>query len=238
MHYTWQSFKSLPSTNAYCLNYPIVLPWHHGYVCHAYHQTSGYGQYDRTWHSTPCSITLSVLWHGAITPGLSVWVGLTLVHWLRTMYYLPIYLKWPNDLMLDDQKIGGILIETTQKLPQHVTVGVGLNVYKTTLQPFSSLALCPISVPYHAFSIGLAEAILHTLYHDQTLLYPVWWEKWHYSAPCYLCDKPQDYYKIHQLSSEGFLGIQHIKTQRVTWVTTSRSLRWCHDTHHHSHVKK
>ncbi len=103
-----------------------------GTVAIAERQTSGRGQWGRQWSSPPGGLYLSV----GLAPNLpvaksfpltlaSVW-GIATV--LRN-YHLPVLIKWPNDLILNRRKLGGILIETKVK-SQVITkavVGVGIN---------------------------------------------------------------------------------------------------------------
>jgi BirA family biotin operon repressor/biotin-[acetyl-CoA-carboxylase] ligase len=96
-------------------------------------QFGGRGSRGRGWHSPPGGLWLSVLFRPA-QPGavevMSLKVGLALAEALDPLLPRPLQLKWPNDLMLGDRKVGGILCEAHwqgQKLGW-VTVGVGMNV--------------------------------------------------------------------------------------------------------------
>ncbi|NJK61146.1 MAG: hypothetical protein HC918_14185 [Oscillatoriales cyanobacterium SM2_1_8] len=48
------------------------------------------------------------------------------VHQLQRMG-LPVNVKWPNDLVVAGQKLGGILVESRSSDPQFAVVGIGLN---------------------------------------------------------------------------------------------------------------
>ena len=95
-------------------------------------QTAGRGRLGRGWRSAPGeSLTFSVglKLAPADWAGLSLAVGVTLAEHLHPR----IQLKWPNDLWLEDRKLGGILIETASfaGAPQperYAVIGVGLNV--------------------------------------------------------------------------------------------------------------
>jgi BirA family biotin operon repressor/biotin-[acetyl-CoA-carboxylase] ligase len=109
----------------------------------AEHQSAGRGRLGRAWQSShqhaqagePASLTFSL--------GLSLspkeWSGLSLVAGLCAAEALDpdgrgrLGLKWPNDLWLEDRKLGGILIETAgagagSGEPRYVVIGMGLNV--------------------------------------------------------------------------------------------------------------
>lgn len=98
-------------------------------------QTAGRGRLGRGWHSRPGqSLTFSLGLPMAPTSwsGLSLVVGLSLAEQLHPQ----IRLKWPNDLWLQQRKLGGILVETathTGSTPDEtgrrlVVVGVGINI--------------------------------------------------------------------------------------------------------------
>lgn len=99
-------------------------------------QTAGRGRAGRRWHSAPGhSLCFSLAWpfQGPVArlSGLSLMVGAVSAETLRALGW-PVQLKWPNDLLLDGKKLGGILIETAQRrtAPALWTViGIGLNVH-------------------------------------------------------------------------------------------------------------
>lgn len=102
----------------------------------AVQQTAGRGRLGRAWRSAPGdSLTFSLAWPMAPLDwsGLSLAVGLSVAQSLHDR----IRLKWPNDLWVDDRKLGGILIETAagpavaagQGSRERVAVvGIGLNI--------------------------------------------------------------------------------------------------------------
>src|SRR4051794_17490868 len=78
-------------------------------------QTGGRGARGRPWHSPPGGLWLSVLYRPPAPGGLellSLRLGLLVAAELEAAIPgLPVMLKWPNDLMLRDRKLGGILCE-------------------------------------------------------------------------------------------------------------------------------
>src|SRR5919202_3900483 len=124
-------FEALPSTNQTLwelLNQGATS----GTVVIAAQQTAGRGQWGRQWQSTVGGLYLSL----ALTPKLqasnsaqltmcSAW-GIATA--LRS-YDIPVFLKWPNDLLLLGRKLGGILTETSVHQGQitKAVVGVGIN---------------------------------------------------------------------------------------------------------------
>jgi len=97
------------------------------------HQTSGRGRLDRTWETPDrAALTFSTLLRpertGLEWPWLPLVAGIAAVGALRE-HGVPAGLKWPNDVMLGDAKLAGILAERveTPEGPAAV-VGIGLNI--------------------------------------------------------------------------------------------------------------
>ncbi len=93
-------------------------------------QNSGRGRFGRRFVSDAGG-----LWISAVLPadgGMERWGGFSLVvgqHLLTMLEHLGVNqarLRWPNDLMVENKKLAGILIE--QGSHDHLTVGLGLNV--------------------------------------------------------------------------------------------------------------
>ena len=97
-------------------------------------QTSGRGTKGRKWISPyGTNIYMSLAWKSSIplykTDGLSLATAVTITKILNKGLNLNIRIKWPNDLILKGQKVGGILIETSaKKNSTELVIGVGLNV--------------------------------------------------------------------------------------------------------------
>jgi BirA family biotin operon repressor/biotin-[acetyl-CoA-carboxylase] ligase len=106
-----------------------------GTVVAAELQRAGRGRLGRTWHSSIAgALTFSVLWRfaagaGALA-GLSLAVGVALVRALGKLDAADVRLKWPNDLVANGAKLGGILIEMQGDAlgPSAAVIGIGLNV--------------------------------------------------------------------------------------------------------------
>jgi BirA family biotin operon repressor/biotin-[acetyl-CoA-carboxylase] ligase len=104
-------------------------------VCVAEFQSAGRGRRGRRWHAPLGSgICLSVGWQFADTPAdlaaLTLAAGVVARRALKETAGLDIALKWPNDVVWDERKLGGILVElaTEAQGGSHVVVGIGLNV--------------------------------------------------------------------------------------------------------------
>jgi BirA family biotin operon repressor/biotin-[acetyl-CoA-carboxylase] ligase len=127
----------------------------------AEHQTAGRGRMGRAWQSgTGDSLTFSL--GVALAPadwsGLSLAVGVCLADALHPR----IRLKWPNDLWLDDRKLGGILIETASSsgappAARYAVVGVGINVAPAQLP---DVATPPAALQELLPGVSAGEALL------------------------------------------------------------------------------
>jgi BirA family transcriptional regulator, biotin operon repressor / biotin---[acetyl-CoA-carboxylase] ligase len=104
-----------------------------GTVVVAGEQLEGRGSRGRTWHSPPGGVWLSALFRPPTTGAVevvSLRVGLVVAAAVEALVSVPIHLKWPNDLMLMERKVGGILCEARWQGASlgWVAAGVGLNV--------------------------------------------------------------------------------------------------------------
>lgn len=95
-------------------------------------QTAGRGRLGRAWQSDDAALTFSMAWPLPAEldlAGLSLAVGCTVADTLDPAGER-IRLKWPNDLVLDGAKLGGILIETSPLSTgeRGVVIGIGLNL--------------------------------------------------------------------------------------------------------------
>jgi len=101
----------------------------------AEHQWGGRGRRGRGWVAPPGgAICLSVAWQYPDMPddlsALSLVTGLAVVNALQDLGVRGVGLKWPNDLVTERGKLGGILIEMRAEAggPVHVVIGIGINV--------------------------------------------------------------------------------------------------------------
>ncbi|MDE2251016.1 MAG: biotin--[acetyl-CoA-carboxylase] ligase [Gammaproteobacteria bacterium] len=97
-------------------------------------QSAGRGRNSRPWFAPPGgALCLSMGWSFASLPkspaALSLVVGVCALRALAELSALPLRLKWPNDLMIDDRKLGGVLLELRAEGagPAYVVIGIGIN---------------------------------------------------------------------------------------------------------------
>ncbi|MDQ7848918.1 MAG: biotin--[acetyl-CoA-carboxylase] ligase [Armatimonadota bacterium] len=122
-------------------------------------QTAGRGRMGRSWASPPGGLWLSVLLRpprpADLRLALAAAVGAA--EGVRGASGAPVGLKWPNDLVLQRRKVGGVLVEA---IPPWAVVGIGVNVNLDR-------ALLPPDVRKSA--VSLAEVVGHMVDLDAVL---------------------------------------------------------------------
>lgn len=128
-------FSSIASTNTHLLAQPAPAAGRFR-VAIADHQTSGRGRHNRRWISAPGSgLCLSFAYTFAVMPsqlpGLTLAIGVGVIGALQHLDVDGVSLKWPNDIVALDGKLGGILTEVQSGTGSGVTVvtGIGLNMH-------------------------------------------------------------------------------------------------------------
>jgi BirA family transcriptional regulator, biotin operon repressor / biotin---[acetyl-CoA-carboxylase] ligase len=125
---------SMPSTNTWLLERPNPAPGT-AEICLAEYQSAGRGRRGRTWLAPPGgALCFSVSWTFREVPpdfgALSLVMGVCALRVLKSLEVEDVALKWPNDLLAGDRKLGGVLIELRAEStgPACVVVGIGVNV--------------------------------------------------------------------------------------------------------------
>ena len=125
-------FKKLNSTNKFLKeNCDKYTPYS---VIIADEQEEGHGRYQRKWHSAKGKdLTFSLLLPLNKKESY-IWANITQITAIAILetakeYRLDSKIKWPNDILIDDQKISGILTEVIScKTGSYAIVGVGINI--------------------------------------------------------------------------------------------------------------
>jgi BirA family biotin operon repressor/biotin-[acetyl-CoA-carboxylase] ligase len=113
-------------------------------------QTQGRGRRGRTWIAPPGgAICLSLSWTFQQAPedlgALGLAIGVCTLRALKEFDLKGVALKWPNDVLIDGRKLGGILIDLRAESagPACVVIGLGLNVAlgSTLLQKIAAMGL-------------------------------------------------------------------------------------------------
>jgi len=124
----------------------------------AFEQKKGRGQLNAKWSSEPGkNLTMSIFVNENSTVGLTIFdfnvtVALAVVQVLKQLNISNTNLKWPNDIMSDGKKVGGILIENSFKPNGSFAsiVGVGLNLNQTNFEdlPQATSLTCVTGIVY------------------------------------------------------------------------------------------
>ncbi|NLM12763.1 MAG: biotin--[acetyl-CoA-carboxylase] ligase [Epulopiscium sp.] len=106
-----------------------------GTVVIAEEQLAGRGRLGRTWVSPPqTGIWMSVILRPPISPAdaskITLIAGLAVCEGIKAVTGLPAQIKWPNDIVLHNKKICGILTEMSAELEKvnYIILGIGINV--------------------------------------------------------------------------------------------------------------
>jgi len=166
-----------------------------GSVCLSEKQDAGRGRRERSWISTPYrNITMSIIWQFdngmAGLAGLSVAAGITIVKVLHDFGLdADIGLKWPNDIVWRDRKLGGLLMDVRGEHdgPCTAVLGLGLNLSLSESdagaidQPFTTLeAIHDAQVDRNALVASLIDRLMNTFEDYPASGFLPWHDQWQY----------------------------------------------------------
>jgi BirA family biotin operon repressor/biotin-[acetyl-CoA-carboxylase] ligase len=150
----------------------------HGLLLGAEWQTAGRGRRGRRWTSiVGGSLTFSLGWRfeqgAGFLSGLPLAVGVAIARALEASGIAGVELKWPNDLVHEQRKLGGILVELSGDAlgPSVVVVGVGINVRLPEAvrgdiaQPVTDLAAIAGTIDRNVLLARIAAEIARALEH-------------------------------------------------------------------------
>jgi BirA family biotin operon repressor/biotin-[acetyl-CoA-carboxylase] ligase len=119
-------------------------------------QSAGRGRFGRAWFSPPgAGLYVSIVCrNGGVAPFLTLAGGVAVADGIRNATGLPVQIKWPNDIVVDDRRVGarrklaGILAEATSTLEglQYVILGFGINLGPAAYSPELSQRATSIEV--------------------------------------------------------------------------------------------
>lgn len=108
-------------------------------------QKNGYGRHNRKWQGEEGNLSISFL----VTPPkkqspaaqISIITGISLIKTIKSFIDTPdLKLKWPNDVMINNKKCAGILVESTgNKTNANMIIGLGVNIANAPLAISSAL---------------------------------------------------------------------------------------------------
>jgi BirA family transcriptional regulator, biotin operon repressor / biotin---[acetyl-CoA-carboxylase] ligase len=129
------TFPTLDSTNAFLLRERDVAP--DGALAWTEFQTAGRGRRGRTWTAPRgANILLSVLYFeppdSPLLAGAALLGAVAAAEAIAAATDLDVAIRWPNDLVVDERKLGGVLAESARAPGgrRAVVLGVGVNCYQ------------------------------------------------------------------------------------------------------------
>jgi BirA family biotin operon repressor/biotin-[acetyl-CoA-carboxylase] ligase len=176
-----QHFASVESTNTLLLA-AAAQGAPEGTVYIADEQTAGRGRGGHSWHSAPeDGLYMSVLVKPSLRLREALWISLSAGLAAQTAVHqtacVTVDLRWPNDLLVSGQKLGGILVESSagsgEDAPLHYAViGIGINLnhesFPDELYPLATSLRLITGNPQNRQLILVA--LLRALDHELSLL--------------------------------------------------------------------
>ena len=179
----------LNSTNTYLMQHAARL--NSGFACLAEVQHQGRGRRGRHWVSPfGANIYLSLLWRfddgSSKLSGLSLAIAVALTKVFESLGVRDLSIKWPNDILVNGNKLAGILIDVAGESdgPCHVVVGVGVNLSmpqdaaENIDQPWSDLASVGVDAGRNQIAGMLLDELLRTLWKFQELSLEPFMQDW------------------------------------------------------------
>jgi BirA family biotin operon repressor/biotin-[acetyl-CoA-carboxylase] ligase len=176
-----QHFASVSSTNTLLLE-AAADSAPEGTVYIADEQIAGRGRGGHAWHSAPGEgLYVSALAHPALLLRDSLWLslatGVAAHRAIQDTSGIAVDIRWPNDLLLGNRKLGGILVETSaasgpDAALHYAVIGIGINVSHASF-PVELSALATslrVATEEEVSRQPLLVSLLRGLDHELTLL--------------------------------------------------------------------
>jgi len=171
--------NEVDSTNSYLKSRPID-ELNHGSLCISDAQLQGRGQYKREWLTESGQ---NLTWSFILKPDehdrlfmLTLAFIYSAAEVIQAMTGLQTQLKWPNDLMIQDKKVGGVLAETVFNGNQldRCIIGIGINVNQASFPPELPQASSLFQLSQRLYS---REELLAEITHRSEQAYLQWQQR-------------------------------------------------------------
>jgi len=244
-------FPVLDSSNEWTLHHADC-----GEVCLVETQTAGRGRRGRQWYSPPqTNLYCSLKWCFETRPHqmglLSLVVAVAVAECLHAIGLRGHRIKWPNDIVYQNQKLAGILIESKQQA-NTVVIGIGLNVHMSHDQDKHQTAIDqawtsvdsllhaqknkPKPAPSNRNKIAsqLLNTLAKHLTHFQTLDFQQFllqWQRWDVLQKKnvnVIYASQQRPAQVIGIDSQGALRVRLVDGSEKTLYSTDISLRFSH----------
>lgn len=169
--------SKVDSTNSYLKKVPAVQLIH-GMVVVADRQEKGRGQHQKEWVANPgenLTFTLALKPDRAEgLPLLTLSSALAVANVLESYAGKPFFLKWPNDIYIEQKKIGGVLTECSflGSKPEKVLIGIGVNVNQQTFN--ENRAGKAVSLSQLSGKTFSREGLLADILNSMEMLFKSW----------------------------------------------------------------
>lgn len=222
-------FETINSTNTYIKE--NIQSLEHGTVIIAKHQSSGRGRYDRSFESNSdggiyCSFLLKDNLTHSCLKHINLKIACALRDSIMNVFNIETYIKWPNDLIINQKKCAGILIESQINIDTNkqeaLIIGFGINVYK---QKFSDALnnIATILEEYSTSELNRNDFLVHFfnhldefLFHNDIISY---FKKYMLPVNSYVyvtINKTKEFVKIVDLNESGQLIVLDKNNSLIT----------------------
>ena len=184
------------------------IPATAGTIVYTDKQTAGRGTHNRSWVSLPGNLLCTINYAKPNNLSNKVFCLLVGVKIIEAINHPQIKLKWPNDLIINGKKCGGVLITSSNDL---IKIGIGINLITSpdTLELkkiTSSLSDIGLKIDAKALMISIAEKITQNNYSEEQII-----NHWSRHADWNL----NKYGQPIKLTKFGNLIVQDVKTQQI-----------------------
>ncbi|MCX7831592.1 MAG: biotin--[acetyl-CoA-carboxylase] ligase [Actinobacteria bacterium] len=110
-------------------------------------QTKGRGRFHREWYSSQGGLWMTIIWNDFIElenlPFYSLMVPINIATFLKDAFNLDAKLKWPNDVVVRDKKIAGVLLSARIEVDvaSHLVIGIGINANNRIPKKINKIAV-------------------------------------------------------------------------------------------------
>ncbi|MCY3540821.1 MAG: biotin--[acetyl-CoA-carboxylase] ligase [Gammaproteobacteria bacterium] len=153
-------------------------------------QVAGRGRFGRRWHS-PVGRNLAISLGAKLSRApddlgaISLVVGVAVANAIHELGIDVVALKWPNDILLDNRKVGGILVDVVHATtPIDVVVGIGLNIggrsstEKIIDRPVADLLDYCVLPIRNKLAVSIIRNVYDSIYKFETNGFGSFHEKW------------------------------------------------------------
>ena len=132
-------FEEIDSTQEEAKRILITKKNKNGTIILADKQTKGIGTKGRVWHTNKSNIAMTMIFYPNCNidklEGITILIAEKMLQTIKELYGYELKIKQPNDLFLNNKKIGGILTQTStvKDNVQYLLIGMGFNVNEEKL---------------------------------------------------------------------------------------------------------